>query len=506
MSRRTLFVTAGIMLGILMSSMEATVVATAMPTIVGELGGLEAYSWVFAGYMLTATTTTPLYGKLSDLYGRRRVYSVAMLLFLAGSLSCGLAQSMSQLIAARLLQGLGAGGLLPLAFTIIADLFSYQQRVRMQGLFSGVWGVSSVIGPLLGGFLVDRVGWSWVFFINLVPGVLAGAIVWIGLTARGGGEFHPAGAQPAAPHARPRVDFAGGALLAGGVAAVLLGLLEMEASQGWLWLILGAGVLAVFVWVEQRVPEPIVPIPLLRNRLFATASLHGVMLGWSVFGTLSYVPLFVQAVLGASATASGATLTPMLLTWVLAAIVGSWLLLRLPYRTVALAGTASLVLGAALLALAGRQAHYWQMLVNLGLMGLGAGLTVPVFMIIVQSTVPRRWLGIATSTLQFSRSIGSTLGVSVMGAVLSLSLARSLAAAGLDPASVSVNALLDEAGPSLPGAMDAALRAALGQAIGNVFVVGLVGAVLALGAVLLAPHVTAAEAAAERRPGEEVLG
>jgi hypothetical protein len=300
------------------------------------------------------------------------------------------------------------------------------------------------------------------------------------------------------------VDYVGGALLSLGVAGVLLGLLEVETGQGWVWLAAGAALLAAFVWVEQRVPEPILPIALLRDRLFAVASLHSVMLGWAVFGTLSFVPLFVQAVLGASATAAGATLTPMMLSWVLAAIVGSWLLLRLPYRTVALAGTASLVLGASLLALAGRNAQHWQMLMDLGLMGLGAGLTVPVFMIIVQSRVPRRWLGIATSTLQFSRSIGSTLGVSIMGAVMSLSLARSLTAAGLDPTSVSVNALIEPAGGSLPGAMNAALRLALGQAIGSVFVVGLVGAALALVAALLAPHVSAAEAAAERSPAPDV--
>jgi MFS family permease len=422
-----------------------------------------------------------------------------MLLFLAGSLACGLARSMPQLVAARLLQGLGAGGLLPLAFTIIADLYSYQQRVRMQGLFSGVWGVASVIGPVLGGFLVDRVGWPWVFFINLAPGVLAGIIVWVGLTARGGGEIHAAGAHLPG-QARPQVDYAGGALLAGGVAAVLLGLLEMQAGLGWLWLVLGAGLLAAFGWVEQRVPEPIVPIPLLRDRLFAAASLHGVMLGWAVFGTLSYVPLFAQAVLGASATAAGATLTPMTLSWVLAAIVGSWLLLRLPYRTLALAGTALLVLGAGLMALAGHSILHWQMMVTLGLMGTGAGLTVPVFMIVVQSTVPRRWLGIATSTLQFSRSMGSTLGVSVMGAVLSLSLARSLTAAGLDPASVNVNALVggESTAAGTAAAMGESLRLALGTAIGHVFIVGLVGAALAMAAALLAPHVSTEEAAAER--------
>ncbi|MEP7189337.1 MAG: MFS transporter, partial [Roseiflexaceae bacterium] len=223
MSRRTLVITVGVMLSLFMASMESTVVATAMPTIVSQLGGLSSYSWVFSVYMLASTTTVPVYGKLSDVYGRKPVYAIAMLLFLTGSLLCGFSQSMGQLIAARAVQGLGAGGLLPLAFIIIGDLFTFEQRARMQGVFSGVWGISSVVGPLLGGFLVDRVSWHWVFFINVLPGLLALALVWRAWVDRP----RAVGAQ------RLAVDYAGSVLLTVSVVVLLLGLFEFGTSIGW---------------------------------------------------------------------------------------------------------------------------------------------------------------------------------------------------------------------------------------------------------------------------------
>ena len=216
--QRVIIITIGLMLSLFMASLESTVVATAMPTIVSQLGGISSYSWVFAVYMLTSTTTVPLYGKLSDLYGRRPIYAIAMGLFLVGSLLCGLAQSMNQLIAARAVQGLGAGGLMPLAFIIIGDMFTFEQRARMQGVFSGVWGVSSVLGPLLGGFLVDQISWHWVFYVNLIPGFIALLIIWRNWQDRP----RPAGAP------RPNVDYAGSALLTAGVVALRRGLGDLS--------------------------------------------------------------------------------------------------------------------------------------------------------------------------------------------------------------------------------------------------------------------------------------
>jgi EmrB/QacA subfamily drug resistance transporter len=492
MSRnRLILVTVGVMFSLFMASMEATVIATAMPTIVSQLGGLAVYSWVFSIYMLTSTTVVPLYGKLSDIYGRRPIYAIAMGFFLLGSLLSGLAQSMEQLIAYRALQGLGAGGVLSLAFIIVGDIFTFEQRARIQGVFSSVWGVSSIIGPLLGGFLVEQISWQWVFYVNLLPGVVALALVWFSLPA-----------ERSTASTRPAVDYAGALLLSIGVILLLLGLAETSTPRGQGLLVAAVLILALLLWVERRAPDPVLPLRLWRERLFATATLHGLFSGWAVFGTISFVPLFVQAVLGASATAAGTTLTPMMLGWVAASIVSSRALLRMGYRTLALVGMVSLTVGALLLTLINADAPRWLLMVELGLMGVGMGFSVPPFLIAVQSTVQKRDLGTATSTLQFSRSIGGTLGVSVMGVFLSLWLAAGLTSAGLDPAAVALDTLIDPLTQSTT-TLDGPLRGALGEAIQGVFVIGLIAAVLGLIATALAPGGRidqAAEAAKRGRP------
>ena len=461
-----------------MASMESTVVATGMPTIVSQLGGFNSYSWVFSAYMLTSTTTVPLYGKLSDIYGRKPIYTVAMAIFLFGSLLCGLAQPMGQLIAFRAVQGLGAGGILPLAFIMIGDMFTLEQRARMQGVFSSVWGVSSVIGPLLGGFLVDQVSWHWVFFVNIVPGLLATALVWRAWADRP--------REQAA--ARPAVDYAGAALLTFGVVVLLLGLFELGTPLGWILLAAAVLMFAGLAWVERHAADPIIPLQLFRDRLFVVACLHGVLAGWAMFGSTAYVPLFVQAVLGTSATEAGVALTPMLIAWVLASVVGSRLLLKMGYRTLALIGMALLTIGSFLMTRISAGTSELSLLVSLSFMGVGMGLSIPAFLIAVQSTVARRFLGTATSTVQFSRSIGGVLGVSVMGVVLSMGLAANLRAAGLDPNSVSVNSLIDPlAQTSASSALDASLRTALASATQGVFMLAFVAAVLGLVATVFAP-------------------
>ncbi|HEV8712546.1 MAG TPA: MDR family MFS transporter [Candidatus Binatia bacterium] len=494
MSRqRVILVTASIMLSLFMASMEGTVVATAMPTIVGQLGGLAIYSWVFSAFMLASTTTVPVFGKLSDLYGRRPVYTVAMALFLVGCILCGKAQSMPQLITFRVVQGLGAGGLIPLAFILIGDMFTLEQRAKMQGLFSSVWGVSAIIGPLLGGFLVDQISWRWVFYINLVPGLLAAALVWLAWQDKAR-EFDAAA---------PKVDYAGAVLLTVGVVALLTGLFELGTVWGWALLALAAVLLAGLVWVERRAHDPILPLPLFRDRIFATACSHGVLAGWAMFGSLSFVPLFVQAVIGTSATAAGATLTPMMLGWTFASIIGSRLLLRLSYRTLALTGMGLLTLGAVLMTRIDVDARQISLIVNLALMGVGMGLSVPAFLIAVQSTVRPHNMGVATSAIQFSRNIGGALGVSVMGAALSVRLATRLAEAGLDPAAISVDSLLHPVARTVSSAvLEGSLRNALAGAMQGVFFIAFIAAALGLVATAFAPRGRIDQLVAQRAGSE----
>jgi EmrB/QacA subfamily drug resistance transporter len=473
-SRRTLVIVAGIMLSLFMASMEATVIATAMPTIAAQLGGLDIYSWAFSAYMLMSTCTVPVYGKLSDIYGRRIIYAVAMSLFLIGSILCGFSQSMEQLIFFRAIQGIGAGGVMPLAFIIIGDIFTFEQRARMQGFFAGVWGVSSIIGPVLGGFLVDQASWHWVFFVNILPGIVAFALVWIALqdtiTRKEG----------------VAIDYLGAAILMVGVILLLLGLNELGNPLG-IGLVAVAVTLFVALWfVERRAADPVLPLGLYRNRLFVTATLHGLFSGWAMFGSLSYVPLFVQLVMGGTATEAGTTITPMMLGWVLASVVGGRLLLRIGYRTLALVGMVLLTLGAFLVSQIGTDATRYEAMVYLTMMGIGMGFSVPSFLIAVQSSVAKRSLGTATSTLQFSRSIGGTLGVSIMGVFLTLRLTNALVAAGLDPNVISLDSMVEQA-ESAAVTVTGPMRDAVAIAIEGVFILAFIAAALGLIATAFAP-------------------
>lgn len=474
-SRLNLIV-AGIMLSLFLSSMEGTVVATAMPTIVAQFGGLDIYSWVFSIYMLASTTTVPIYGKLSDVYGRKRLYLVSMALFLFGSVLCGLAGSMEQLILFRAIQGLGAGGVLPLVFTIVGELFNLEERAKMQGLFSGVWGVSAVIGPLIGGFLVDQISWQWVFWINIVPGLLAAGLV--AFAWRGGAHLG---------RARVAIDYPGAALLAVGTLCLLLGLNDLGRPLGWGFLLGALGLFVLLFFVERRAADPILPLPLFRDRLFNVSIVHGILSGIAVFGGLNFVPLFAQAVLGASATQAGITLTPMSLSWTIASIFGSRLLLRTGYRTISLAGMIVLLVGALLMCTIGPGTSQVLIMIYTGMMGIGMGISIPAFTIAVQSAVPKAELGVATSTLQFSRSIGGTLGVSMMGVFLSTRLAQLLTAAGVDPTAISLNGLIDSVAPA-SAAVEGPLRGALGMSIANMYWIGLIAAIAAFAAVLFAPR------------------
>jgi EmrB/QacA subfamily drug resistance transporter len=480
MSRNHIIITIGIMLGLFLASIEGTIVSTAMPTIVAQLGGLSIYSWVFSAYMLTSTSTTPIYGKLADMYGIRRVYMVAVVIFLVGSTLAGTAQSMEQLVFYRLLQGLGAGGLLPLAFTIIGMIFSMEQRAKMQGLFSGVWGVSSLVGPLIGGFIVDKLSWHWVFFLNLPFGIAAAALLWNNLQ------------ETRSSSVKRSIDFSGVFLLVGGIVVFLLALLEGPIS-GWLSpLVLGMIVaslvlLAAFIWNESRVSEPIIPLTLFKERLFTVGSVHGFLTGVAMFGSISFLPLFAQGVLGLDATAAGAVLTPALLMWTVSSIIGGRLLLKYGYRNIAIVSMVIMTAGAFMLSRLSGETQQWQLLIYSGLLGCGMGAAVTAFLISIQSSVSRQQMGAATSTLQFTRSMGGTIGVSIFGTVMAAKLAEGIAAAGLT-GKVDPQALL-QAGAQIPAAVLLTLKDSLADAIALVFLLAFAASLIALVAIIvLAPR------------------
>jgi EmrB/QacA subfamily drug resistance transporter len=418
--RRRRLVVLGVMLSIFLAAMESTVVATAMPRVVASLGGLEIYSWVFSGFLLTSTVTMPIWGRLSDLFGRRRVFLGGLAIFLVGSALSGVAQSMAQLIGFRLLQGLGAGSLMTIGMTIVGELFGLERRAKMQGYISGVWGVASLCGPLLGGLLADHVSWRWVFYVNLPFGAVAMALIALGLRD-----------QPR-PDARPVIDYPGLGLFTAAVSALLIGVLEAGRVARWTGpdvlgpLALAAAALGAFVVIERRAPEPIVPLPLFRVRVVRAAAVTGFLAGMAMFGAISFVPLFLQSVGGLSATRAGVVLIPFVLGWVAMSIVSARLVLRIGYRTVVSAGMVCLTAAFLLLSRWSESITQATAMRDSLLGGVGMGLTMVPMLIAVQNAVTRAELGAATSMIQFFRTLGGAIGLSVMGTVMAWRLSQGL--------------------------------------------------------------------------------
>ena len=392
-----------------LGALEATVVSTAMPTVIATLGGLAHYSWVFSAYLLTSTASVPIWGRLSDLYGRRRLYLAGVLVFLVGSALSGAAGTMTQLIVFRAIQGLGAGAIIPLGMTIVGELYSLEERARTQALFSGVWGIASILGPLVGGYITDALSWPWVFYLNVPFGVLAMTVIAV--------------AYPAAPpSAQARVDWAGATLLFAGVTSLLIALSD-AAPLPPVWFVAAAVLIAALVNVERRVPQPILPLDLFDNRLVASSLLVAFLVGTAMFGAIAFVPLFVQAVMGGSATQAGTTLTPLFLGWVLSSIAGARLSVRTGYRRVTIAGIALIVVGFVMLVVMDIDEGRTVLLASALVLGSGMGLSMLSLLLAIQHGVERARLGLATSLNQFSRSIGAAVGVAIMGALLAHSMA-----------------------------------------------------------------------------------
>jgi EmrB/QacA subfamily drug resistance transporter len=416
---RTVF--AALMLGMFLAALDQTIVSTALPTIVGDLGGLNHLSWVVTSYLLASTVSTPLYGKLGDMVGRKPVFLAAILIFLAGSMLAGLSQSMAELIGFRALQGIGAGGLMVGAQAIIADIVPPRERGRYMGLIGSVFAVASVAGPLLGGFFVDNLSWRWVFYVNLPVGAVAVAIVLFRLRLR-------------TPHLRHRIDYAGAALLSGGVAALTL--FTTWGGNQYPWgsativalAVGGLALLAVFVWWERRAPEPILPLGLFRSSVFTVSSAMGFAIGMAMFGAIVFIPLYLQLVYGASPTSSGLRMLPLMAGILAAAIASGRAISRLGrYKVFPIAGTGTLAVGMYLLSRLGVGTAPWLASAYMLVVGVGIGLVMQVLVLVVQNDVRPQDIGVATSTATFFRSVGGSFGVAIFGAIFASRLQGQLA-------------------------------------------------------------------------------
>jgi EmrB/QacA subfamily drug resistance transporter len=457
----------GVMLAMFVAAMEATVVSTAMPTVVEKLGGIELYGWVSAAYMLTATVTMPLYGKLADLYGRKPVMLSGMALFVAGSMLSGLSQTMVQLIAFRAVQGVGAGGLQPVAMTIIGDVFRPAERARMQGLFGAVWGVAAMSGPLLGGLIVRALSWRWVFYINVPAAVVSAALLVT--------FFH----EPVKKkdHA---LDVAGTMALASAVVAILLGASRVAPA---LTLPLGAMLLVGFVLVERRAREPVLSVALLARRIMAVSSVAGALVGSVMSSTLVYLPLYVQAVMGGTPTEAGATVAPMLIGWPIASTLSGRLLPRTGYRPLVRVGFSVVCGTSVMIALLLRaRASTTALGATMFAMGAGMGLANTALLIAVQESASWEERGVATASTMFFRTIGGAIAVGALGAVLVAGVGEHV------PASLLNELLGPEHGKGLDPAVLAQLADDLRGGLRHVFEVIAAMSVGAVGAGFLFPQ------------------
>ncbi|MCK0117039.1 EmrB/QacA subfamily drug resistance transporter [Isoptericola sp. CG 20/1183] len=410
----------GLMLAMLLAALDQTIVATALPTIVSDLGGAEHLSWVVTAYMLATTATTVLWGKLGDLLGRKVLFIVCIGIFLGGSMLCGTSETMGQLIAWRALQGVGGGGLMVLSQAIIGDVVSPRERGKYQGLFGAVFGVSSVAGPLLGGWFVDNLSWQWVFYINVPIGIVALVVVAAVL-------------PPITPRSRPRIDYAGIVLLAVVSTAIVLTTSLGGTTWGWnsvqVYAMVTVAVVGVvtFVLVERRAPEPVLPLHLFRNRVFSVAAVVGFVVGFAMFGAITYLPLYLQTVKGSSPTLSGLEMTPMMLGLLLTSIGSGQLITRTGrYKVFPILGTAITAVGLFLLSLMDRDTTTLQSSLSMFVLGMGLGMVTQVLVIAVQNAVAYRDLGTATSGATYFRTIGSSVGVAVFGTIFANQLVANL--------------------------------------------------------------------------------
>ncbi|MDA8116229.1 MAG: MDR family MFS transporter [Actinomycetota bacterium] len=437
--RQIMVALSGLMLGMLLSALDQTIVSTALPTIVGDLGGLNHLSWVVTAYLLTSTAVTPLYGKISDLYGRKRLFQFAIVVFLIGSALAGLSQNMGELIAFRALQGVGGGGIFAMVLSIIGDIVPPRQRGKYQGYMGAVFASASVFGPLAGGFLTDQISWRWIFYVNLPIGIFALIVTSIVL-------------KLPVNKLRHKIDFLGSALVSAAVTTLLL--VTVWGGQTYAWgsttivalIAASLALAAAFIWREAKAAEPILPLGLFRNRVFSVSSAMGFISGFALFGAVIYLPEYMQMVRGVSPTGSGLMLIPLTLGIVIGSVGSGQMISRMgKYRIFPIVGSAMLIGGFYLLSLFKAHTPYYVEAVYMLITGVGLGLSIQVIVLATQNSVSMKEMGTATSAVTFFRTMGGAIGTSFFGNILINRLTHNL------------TVLLPGAGASARGAADAAM-------------------------------------------------